>query len=237
NETPFSKESLQGLQLLVIANAIARENEKKWILPTPSAFTDAEIQAVRDWVAGGGSLMLIADHMPFPGAAEKLAKEFGVTEWRNGFAAYDGKLGPLRFEPVPKSETASKDATSSSSNQLMALPGKQESVPWVTTFTGSCFKTEEAAFHPLLRLGEKALSIEPKQAWQFNANTQRQEVPSYLQGAVREFGKGRVAIFGEAAMFTAQASGGAPFGLSDPKAKHNQAFLLQTVLWLTPEPK
>ena len=42
------------------------------------AFTDAECDAVRDWVRGGGSLLLITDHAPFGSAAEGLAKRFGV---------------------------------------------------------------------------------------------------------------------------------------------------------------
>ena len=43
-----------------------------------SAFTDEEIQAVHDWVKGGGALLLIADHAPFGGAAAALANRFGV---------------------------------------------------------------------------------------------------------------------------------------------------------------
>jgi hypothetical protein len=65
----FSKVSLRDGQILVIANPLAERNRTDWSLPTPSAFSDEEIEAVRDWVKGGGSLLLIADHMPFPGAA------------------------------------------------------------------------------------------------------------------------------------------------------------------------
>jgi hypothetical protein len=82
----FTREALGGGRLLVIANALAERNGSgNWTLPTPSAFTDEEIAAVKQWVEGGGSLLLIADHMPFPGAAEKLAAAFDVT-LNNGFA-------------------------------------------------------------------------------------------------------------------------------------------------------
>lgn len=37
------------------------------------------------WVSGGGSLLLIDDHMPFPGAAETLAAAFGIL-LADGFA-------------------------------------------------------------------------------------------------------------------------------------------------------
>ena len=62
----FSKVSLSGGRILVISNALAERNRDDWSLPTPSAFADDEIKAVRDWVEGGGSLLLIADHMPLP---------------------------------------------------------------------------------------------------------------------------------------------------------------------------
>ena len=63
--------------MLVIANALgAEEDDDKGA--DKSAFTDEEIQAVQDWVKGGGALLLIADHAPFGGAAAALASRFGV---------------------------------------------------------------------------------------------------------------------------------------------------------------
>ncbi len=41
-------------------------------------------------LAAGESVFLIADHMPFPGAAEELAASFGVL-FGNGFA-----IGPMQ---------------------------------------------------------------------------------------------------------------------------------------------
>ena len=70
---PFSEESLSDVDLLVIANALHPRNEQDWSLPNPSAFTPDEVAAVREWVEGGGALLLIADHMPFPGAAASIA--------------------------------------------------------------------------------------------------------------------------------------------------------------------
>jgi len=42
-----------------------------------SAFTEDEIDALVDWVENGGSMLLIADHFPFPGAVEALVARFG----------------------------------------------------------------------------------------------------------------------------------------------------------------
>jgi len=75
----FTDESLAEVKILVIANPVNAANnpEVNWVSPILSAFTDDEIDALVDWVENGGSLLLIADHYPFPGAVESLAARFG----------------------------------------------------------------------------------------------------------------------------------------------------------------
>lgn len=80
----FQKDQLAHGKILVISNALNVLNISDWFLPTPSAFTKAEIKVVEEWVSEGGSLFLIADHMPMGGAAEDLARTFGF-EFTNGF--------------------------------------------------------------------------------------------------------------------------------------------------------
>ena len=82
---PLSADSLKAMDVLVIANPLHERNIVDWSLPTPSAFTQDEIAALHTWVEMGGALFLIADHMPFPGAAKDLAEAFGV-EFSNGYA-------------------------------------------------------------------------------------------------------------------------------------------------------
>jgi len=66
----FTTQSLAQCQILVISNPLNGVNANgNWRLPTPSGFTAEEIQAVKTWVSNGGKLFLIADHMPFAGAA------------------------------------------------------------------------------------------------------------------------------------------------------------------------
>ncbi|UCC99669.1 MAG: hypothetical protein JSW66_07240, partial [Phycisphaerales bacterium] len=96
NTSEFNLDSLRSCSILVIANALNIRNTEDWSLPTPSAFTDDEIEIVRQWIENGGALFLIADHMPFPGAAEKLAAAFGF-EFSNGFALDTLKEGPDVF--------------------------------------------------------------------------------------------------------------------------------------------
>jgi len=90
SEGKFTPNSLRSGNILVIANALHKSNVKSWTLPTPSAFTKKEISAVERWVRDGGALLLIADHMPFPGAAKDLAGVFGFS-FNNGFAFAPGK--------------------------------------------------------------------------------------------------------------------------------------------------
>ena len=46
-------------------------------------------------------------------------------------------------------------------------------------------------------------------------------------------GSGKVAVFGEAAMFTAQVGRGGPMGMNDPEAQQNSQFVLNVLHWLT----
>lgn len=84
NRVLFTAESLADADILVISNALDQKNVKNWNLPNYSAFSRAEIEAVYQWVKNGGSLFLIADHMPFPRAAENLAAIFGF-QFNNGY--------------------------------------------------------------------------------------------------------------------------------------------------------
>ena len=52
-DQPLSADSLNGVEVLVIANALNERNVKNWSLPTPSAFTTDEIAGARAWVEKG----------------------------------------------------------------------------------------------------------------------------------------------------------------------------------------
>lgn len=53
----LSAESLEGLDVLVIANALHPRNVDDWSLPTPSAFEPGEVRALKAWVEQGGALL------------------------------------------------------------------------------------------------------------------------------------------------------------------------------------
>lgn len=222
----FSPKALAAVKILVISNALAKQNAnvENWSLPTPSAFTDQEITTIRDWVNGGGALLLIADHMPMAGAAEKLGAAFGI-HWSNGFALDEGQSGPLLF----KRETGTL-----ADHPITNGRAPEERIDTVATFTGSAFQGD-SAFQPLLTFKSPVVSLMPKTAWEFDESTPRLPVAGWMQGAVRLYGRGRIAVFGEAAMFTAQLAGPnkIPVGMNSPLAPQNAQFLLSVAHWLS----
>lgn len=214
---------LKGCEVLVIANALHQSNVGNWILPTPSAFTNEEINNLKSWVEDGGSLLLIADHMPFAGAASSLASAFGI-EFVNGFAM----TGAEFWTP---SVFSLKDKTLFKSALTTGLHPYEE-VDRVATFTGSAFKAPENAI-PVLVFKNEHRSLQPDTAWRFNRNTHQKELEDHYQGAIMNFGKGKVAVFGEAAMFTAQVSNkNFKAGFNSEYAPKNAQFVLNVIHWL-----
>jgi len=221
----FTPASLEGVDLLVIANALNERNElgDDWALPTPSAFTPAEIDAVRAWVERGGALLLIADHMPFGGAAHDLAAAFGF-ETTNDFAFEHEQRGTMAFR---RSDGSLAGHAITDGDR----PGAR--VDSVVTFTGEALRAPPGATS-LLNLRPGTISLEPDTAWAFRDDTPRVDVGGWSQGAVARVGQGRVAVFGEAAMFSAQLAGPqrVPMGMNAPVAAQNPRFLLNLMLWL-----
>ena len=74
-KSPIDRDGLDATDVLVISNALPPPGAA----PGTPAFTERESDAIEDWVRGGGSLLLIADHAPFGSAAESLGRRFGVT--------------------------------------------------------------------------------------------------------------------------------------------------------------
>ena len=69
----------------------------------------------------------------------------------------------------------------------------------------------------------------------YEKDSPRTPIKGWLQGGVVRVGKGRVAVFGEAAMFSAQLAGPnkAPMGMNAPIAAQNPQFLLNVMHWLS----
>jgi hypothetical protein len=227
----FGQSELEKVDVLVISNALSAEKETDWSLPTPPAFTDAEVAAVEAWVREGGRLMLIADHMPFPGAAANLARAFGVV-------FYDSyAYRPMSFDNRESQLAFSKNEGLLADHVVTSDEGGGE-IPYVVTFTGQGFRVlPDVLAQPLLLLPDDAFLLLPTHAYAFDENAPRVPGIGMLQGVLIEHGMGRVAVFGEAAAFSAQIQMRAgvpyPFGMNNPAAPHNARFILNVMHWLT----
>jgi len=223
----FAAQSLSACSVLVIANAQPSDaNWNEYPVPTPSAFTPVEIAAVRAWVHDGGRLLLIADHMPLAGAALALAAAFDVA-FSDGFAFAGTDDAAMR-----KPTLFRRDDGSLADHAIVRGRDGTAAVTQVRSFTGQAFRAPGA--QPLMVLPEGFVSLHPAKAWDFAADTPRVDVGGWLQGAVREVGKGRAAFFGEAAMFSAQRAGpqAMPVGMNAPDAEQNAQFALNVLHWL-----
>ncbi len=218
----FTEAVLAKGRILVIANALA--DSAAWVLPARPAFTVEEVAAVERWVRGGGALLLIADHMPFPGAAQRLGRAFGL-EFLDGFALRNGGGdGPDRFR---------REDGSLADHPITRGRSPAERVDSVATFTGQAFRATVPAA-PLLVLDSTWSVLLPHRAWVFSDSTPRTGGAGLLQGAALRHGRGRVVVFGEAAMFSAQRAGPNrnPMGMNHPEAAGNPRLLLNILHWL-----
>jgi len=218
---PLVLPALDGPNVVVIADA-----QPPATTDAPPTFSAAEIESIIAWVAGGGSLFLVTDHMPDPDAIAALAASFGI-EVHNGYALRDPAAGggPLVFGSgddrlIP--------------HQLVRGPTPANAVSSVATFAGSAFRADPP-FEPLLVFGPGVRSWVPREYGQIGSTTPSVDVAGWYQGGVREFGKGRLAMFSEAAMFTAQLfdEGRSPVGLNHELAAGNLQLLRNVMGWLT----
>ncbi|MBA6155902.1 DUF4350 domain-containing protein [Tenacibaculum sp. S7007] len=220
----FSKESLNKIKVLVVSNALVEGAIGPFVAPTLSAFSKEEVKAVKTWVKKGGSLFLIADHMPFAGASEKLAKAFGFTFY-DSFLFDENRRGILNF---------SNENSLLGKHKIISGSEKYEKIKSIKTFTGQAFEIPDKAIS-ILKTNEKMQVHLPDTMWRFSEKTKNFSAKGLSQGAIMKYGKGKVAFFGEAAMFTAQLAGRNRFkvGMNAEGAEENYKLLLNIMTWLS----
>jgi hypothetical protein len=151
NHKKFDARSLADCGVLLVANA---KFPGKGMGPaeTRSAFNTRECDAVRDWVRGGGSLLLIADHAPFGNAAKQLAAAVGVdmsagtTMDRTNFDKDSGSATFLVF---------SRDNGLLGDHAITRGRNETERLNKVVTFTGQSLKGPVDSAE-VLKLGDTA---------------------------------------------------------------------------------
>jgi len=228
SDKPFSRQSLEGCGVLVIANPTGGSQRDA------PAVSDAESDAVRDWVQAGGALLLIVDHPPFGAAAARLAGRFNV-DVSPGYVI-DKTIG--NFEGDEQTELVfSRD------NQLLAdhpiTKGRTagEAINRVILFSGTSVKGPVGS-DLFLKLSPTAFDIlppDPKPDKSSSDPADHREVSAAGkgQGVALESGKGRVVVIGDAAALTAQiGSRDLRYGMNYP-GTDNRQLALNIMHWLS----
>lgn len=236
----FDSATLAGVRVLVIANARGGESPQE---VGKSAFSASECDAVEHWVRDGGSLLLIADHTPFGGAAYALAERFGV-EMGRGYV-FDAE----HSENNPTFLVFSTDNGLLGDHPVLSGRSAAERVRRVVAFTGQSLSVPSGAV-ALLKLAPSAFEVDsPAAVAALMANGGRESHPGAPSGARFDagraqsvalvFGKGRVIVTGEAALFSAQllkfGRPGVPdlrFGMNAP-GNDDRQFVLNILHWLS----
>ncbi len=219
NKEKFTRESLQKGDILVIANASGADVPGSNGETSQSAFTDAECDAVRDWVNGGGSLLLITDHAPFGSAALSLSKRFGV-HMSTGTAS-----DPSHYQENETCLVFTRQANLLGDHAITRGRNPSEQVNRIMTFTGQSLKGPEGSV-AFLKLADTAVDSSV-------ANGQPGSAAGRAQGLALNFGKGRVVVLGEAAELSAQVYGvTGQMGMNVPGIDNRQ-MALNILHWLS----
>lgn len=213
----FTTASLAGVDVLIVANARSSQ-------PQSSAFDDAEIDTLRQWVQDGGSLFLIADHAPFGSASSRLAEAFGVNMGL-GYAVswQDGRVSSeIRFRGAGLGQ-----------HPIIAGSAPWERVKSVKSFTGQSLGIPANATG-LLLLPSDTLEVEKRDQIALLArggSVAARAAVGRAQAVALNFGRGRVVVAGEAAMFTEQIF--PRLGRLGLTAEDDQKFTLNVLHWLS----
>jgi len=225
NKNAFTRARLDGVQVLVIANASGAPKPQVFGMNLPHrtdkkrsepAFTTAEIEAIRSWVEQGGSILLIADHAPFGEAAAGLSTALGVTMHKGFVEVPDESSDPLLF---------SLDNGRLGDHPIIQGDKPGTAIQRVMTYTGQSLDGPVEAT-VLLRLPGTAVEAVPE------ADTLTARPAGPAQGLAFERGKGRVVVLGEGAMVTAQVNRRVPYGMNTPD-NDNRQFVLNVMHWLS----
>jgi hypothetical protein len=220
NRQPFTKASLASFKILVIVNPLGAEDVDDEGADG-AAFTAAECDTIIDWVRDGGALLFIVDHAPFASAAEVLATRLGVEL---------SKIETSDPANTQKEQNSTVIVYSRDNRMLAEHPiingrSQAERVNRVMVFGGQSLKGPAGA-ESLLKL--------PDGAEEKTSEVKGSATTGRAQGIAFRLGKGRVVMFGDAAMLSAQVSGSdnKPFGMNVPDIDNRQ-LALNVMHWLS----
>ncbi len=242
---PFDRESLDGVQIVIIEMALSAHNAlpsdspteaevaTAWRLPTPSAFSQDEIVILSEWVATGGSALLVFDHMPLAGAAQDLAQAFGI-EISNGYAIDEASLPKLTPQVVARAGSLVFRRGDATLAEHAVTNGRSpaERVDSAATYVGSAFRLPPGA-QSLLTLSPSFVSLLPDVAWQFSEATPRKHIGGWSQGGVLRVGRGRLTVFSEHGILVTPEMVANPTKAGRNPQLQNPQLLLNVLHWLS----
>jgi hypothetical protein len=222
-------EALDGFEgILVIANAYLPSYQQHPAMEPPSAFSASEIEAIRAWVENGGKLLLLADHAPFGGGASELAAAFGFV-FLNGHVV-DAEQAARNYSHVNIEFTPQNGLNTG--HPITDGSTGRSAVSRFFCFGGQAFIPADGA-QVLLTIPEGWDAVFTYRLRDELTTAMRIDASGMAQGAAMEYGKGRLAIFGEAGAFTAQILDGEfKFGMNTAQGSDNPEFILATLRWL-----
>lgn len=228
----ISAGTLADFDVLVIAAALG-DND----VNDEPAFGEAECDAIRDWVARGGALLLIVDHFPVGDANASLAARFGVDLQRG--VAEDSVHYDPEFDRTHV--VFSRENGGLGAHPIVDGQDRATSIGRVVTFTGTAVYTERPAVGFLALAGSAYARAPLPQVERTGGDVivrvgygDTVAIPGWSQGLAMEFEKGRVVVLGEAAMLTARLHrfDGRPIGMNTP-GYDNRQLALNIMHWLT----
>jgi hypothetical protein len=221
-QKPVTAELLTGATIYVSVNAMY--DPMIWDLPARSAFSEEEINILYEWVKKGGSLFLIVDHMPCPGSCHSLARKFGFN-LINGFALRKNRAPELfsrsrrNLHPsvITEAQGARIDSIRIWGGSAFLPPGNAEIISSLD---------EQYEIYLPSRNSEVTYPIPPA--------TPSVSGAGFVNGAILQYEQGRVVVFAESAVFSAQLEGikSSKRGMNHSDARQNAQFLLNIIHWL-----
>src|SRR5260221_2011215 len=223
NIRKITLEVLAGYDVFVCSNAFQSEPDSvTGRLPTSLAFTADECHALKQWARSGGSILLIADHEPAGNAVENLSDSLSVNMSKSytvdpkNFDRLVFDASWIRYSPKNKNL---------GNHQIIQGRNDAERIKSAISFTGQSLKGPKHSI-PILLLSDDAYDVvnieDPGKASTVSAKGR-------CQGLAMEFGRGRVVVWGEAAMLTTQnGEDGINYHDAD-----NKQLVLNIVHWLS----
>lgn len=227
-DEPFTPEYLARFDIVMIITALPFDFTTRTEVTSEATFSDAELTAVHDWVAAGGSLLVFSEHAPFDQAINPLLQRFGINSSVGTIADpmhHDRELGQEGWIVFSR-----ENGLLNPEHPIVSGRNEVEAIERVISFGGSALTGE--GYTSLFRLSPSAE----------NRRHPTGVGPTGMgdsQALVGAFGKGRIAAFGDSNGFTAMVfaredGSSATLGMNSAGYDWKQ-FVLNVLRWLAEE--